>query len=82
VSNYKIRVKIEIVESEEAISVAPEQVSGGLFEFNIAADLAESIDDCEQALLATHYPALRAALSEHLETVSKKKPKTSRGGKE
>jgi hypothetical protein len=36
VSNYKIRVKIEIVESEGAISVAPEQVSGGLFEFNRA----------------------------------------------
>lgn len=80
-SNYKIRVKIEIVESEEGISAAPEQVSGGLFEFNIAPTTAESIDDCEQALLATQYPALRAALSEHLERVSKKKPKSSRADK-
>jgi hypothetical protein len=81
-SNYKIRVKVEIVECEEPISAEPEQVRGGLFEFNIAPAAAESIDDCEQALLTTQYPALRAALSEHLEMVSKKKPKSSRQGQE
>ena len=33
---------------------------------------AESIDDCEQALLAVNYPAMRAAISQHLEQLSKK----------
>jgi hypothetical protein len=73
--NYKIRVNVEIVECDEPSTSAPQQVNEGLFEFNISAEAAESIDDCEQALLATNYPAIRAAISQHLETLSKKKLK-------
>ena len=70
--NYKIRVKVEIVECEEPVIACPKQVNNGSFEFNINPEQAESIDDCEQALLKTNYPAIRAALSQHLETISKK----------
>jgi hypothetical protein len=36
-------------------------------------EVAGSIDDCEQALLTTNYPALRDALSKHLASWSKKR---------
>ncbi len=69
---YKIKVNIEIVECEGAVDEAPKQLEEGAFEFNIAADTAESIDGCEQALLKTNYPAIRSALAHHLESISKK----------
>jgi hypothetical protein len=79
--NYKIKVNIEIVECEEAVEQVPQRVDDGVFEFNIAADAAESIDACEQALLSTNYPALRSALAHHLETLSKKSLKPRSKGK-
>jgi hypothetical protein len=69
---YKIRVNVEIVECNEPTTPTPQQVNDSLFEFNISPEQAESIDDCEQALLETNYPAIRAALSQHLESLSKK----------
>ncbi len=73
--NYKIKVNIEIIESDDAVSESPEEVETGVFEFNISPEAATSIDDCEQALLSTNYPALRSALAHHLETLSQKKRK-------
>lgn len=70
--NYKIKVNIEIVESEEAVNESPQEIEEGSFELNISGAAAESIDACEQALLSTNYPALRSALAHHLETISKK----------
>lgn len=70
--NYKLKVNIEIVESDEEISTSPQEVGNGIFEWNISGEAAESIDACEQALLSTNYPALRSALAHHLESVSKK----------
>ncbi len=79
--NYKIKVNIEIVESDEEITASPQEVEKGVFELNISGATAESIDECEQALLRTHYPALRSALAHHLESVSKKslKPRQRKG---
>lgn len=79
--NYKIKVNIEIIESDEAISPSPKEIETGVFEFNISPEAAESIDVCEQALLSTNYPALRSALAHHLETLSqkKRKPRQKRG---
>jgi len=71
-SNYKIKVNIEIVECDELVSETPQQQVDGSFELNISSVHAESIDECEQFLLQTNYPALRAALGAHLEAVSKK----------
>lgn len=70
--NYKIKVKIEIVESEQEKGEDPVQTNGGQFELVIPAGQAMSIDQCEQALLRTNYPALRGALAEHLSELSKK----------
>ncbi len=72
-NNYKIKVKIEIVECEEPVLETPTRQDDGSFELNVSSTAAESIDDCEQFLLETNYPALRAALREHLAAVSKKK---------
>ncbi len=79
--NYKIKVNIEIVESEDVVNESPQEMGEGVFEFNISGEAAESIDACEQALLSTNYPALRSALAHHLETISKKslKPRRKRG---
>jgi len=71
--NYKIKVNIEIVECQEPVQVRPVKTDEGGFEFNISDARACSIDDCEQALLATNYPALREALAQHLTEISKKK---------
>jgi hypothetical protein len=68
VKTHRIRVKVEIVECEEESddSQQPQRVGDGEFELLIDDEVAGSIDDCEQALLATNYPALRDALSKHL----------------
>jgi hypothetical protein len=72
--NYKIKVHVEIVESEEETQEYPLETSPGQFELVMDENQALSIDDCEQALLRTNYPAVRAALVQHLTAMSKKKP--------
>lgn len=71
--NYKIKVKVEIIESEQEIGDDLIETDAGQFEWVISAGQAMSIDQCEQALLQTNYPALRAALAKHLTELSKKK---------
>jgi len=70
--NYKIKVKVEIVESDQEPTGSHIETEDGQFEIIINEDQALSIDDCEQALLRTNYPAIRAALAKHLSEVSKK----------
>lgn len=72
--NYKIKVHVEIVESDETLQDEPQEMGPGQFELVLSENQALSIDDCEQALLRTHYPAVRAALAAHLSAMSKKKP--------
>jgi hypothetical protein len=71
--NYKIKVKVEIVESEQDPTESHIETEDGQFELVISEAQALSIDDCEQALLRTNYPAIRAALANHLSEISKKK---------
>ena len=70
--NYKIKVKVEIVESEQEAEVDLIQTEDGQFELVISEEQAISIDECEQALLRTNYPAIRAAIAKHLTALSKK----------
>jgi hypothetical protein len=49
--NYKIKVKVEIVESEQAVGAEPVQTGAGEFEWVISAGQGQSIDQCEQALV-------------------------------
>jgi hypothetical protein len=75
-SNYKIKVNIEIVESDTPPHSEPNALEDGSFELNISAAQAESIDECEQALMRANSPALRAALGRHLAQMSKKNLKS------
>jgi len=71
--NYKIKVNVEIIESDQEAEDDLIQTEAGQFELVISEEQAFSIDACEQALLRTNYPALRAALVNHLTALSKKK---------
>ena len=71
---YKIRVKVEFVECDDAESNSPMKQNDGSFEMSIDGADAISIDNCESAALRTSYEAIRDALSEHLSQASKKKP--------
>lgn len=73
--SHRIRIKVEIEECEEKRlgGDQPLQLGDGEFELLISDAVAGSIDDCEQAVLATNYPAIRDALSKHLAEYSKKK---------
>lgn len=73
VKNYKIKVKVEIVESDQEATDKLIETGTGQFELVINEAQALSIDDCEQAVVRTNYPALRAALANHLSELSKKK---------
>ena len=71
---YKIKVKVEIVESSKQNAHEPQEENDGSFTMIIDEKDAVSIDHSEKALLETAYPTIRKALSKHLENVSKKKP--------
>ena len=71
-NNYKLQVEIKIVPCDEPIMSEPQALQEGGFSFNISSEAAESIDECEQALLTVNAPALREALGKHLESMSKK----------
>lgn len=82
--NFKIKVKVEIVECDQQSENEhePQEQDDGSFTMIIDQKDAESIDNSEKALLETVYPTIRNALSKHLENISKKKPlKTPRSKK-
>jgi len=69
---YKIRVNVEIVESEQEATADLIETGAGQMELVISERQAISIDECEQALLRVNYPAVRAAIAKHLTELSKK----------
>ena len=70
---YKVKVKVEIVETDEPIEAEVEPKEDGSFELGMSEAQAGSIDDCEESVLRANYPAIRAAISKHLTEFSKKK---------
>lgn len=70
-NRYKIRVKVEFIETDEAIT---EEASNRdeYLEMVVDQAVAENIDDCEQALLQVNAKALRDALTKHLSEITKK----------
>ena len=72
--NYKIKIKVEVVECKNQDPHAPLEQNDGSFEMVIDGKEAISIDRSEKALLSTAYPSIREALSKHLEEMSKKTP--------
>lgn len=71
--NYKIKVNVQVVECDDQNEKGAEEQNDGSFTMTINEKDAISIDNSERALLSTAYPAIRKALAEHLENVSKKK---------
>ncbi len=70
---YKIRVKIDLIECDDAKDQGVVKEKDGCFAMTISESDAISIDNCERALLQTAYPTIRDAISKHLSVVSKKK---------
>ena len=69
---YKIKVKVEFVECDEAEQHSPLKQNDCSFEMSIDEADAISIDSYEKAALRTSNEAIRDALSEHLSAGSKK----------
>jgi hypothetical protein len=72
-SNYKIKVKIEFIESDHDKEHSPQEQTDGSFHMVIDENDALSIDQSEKAMLMTAYPSIRKAVADHLEYMSKKK---------
>jgi hypothetical protein len=73
VGKYRIRVKVELVECDEADANGIQKEGDGQFSMTIDEKDAVSIDNCEKSILLTAYPTIRDAISTHLSEVSKKK---------
>ena len=77
-SNYEIQIQITIRPTDADVTLAAHQSADGSFRTVVSGASGQSIDECEQALLAVNYPALREALSRHLSEVSHQE--AARGG--
>lgn len=75
-SKYKINVTVNLVECDDETDDSPLELDDGSYQLTINENAGESIDDCESAVLKTAFPAIRKALTLHLESVSKKNPKS------
>ena len=73
----KIRIRVEFEDHEVSSDsvTAPTQEEDGAFVMELPDAFEGDIDMCEQAVLAANYPAIREAVSRHLERISKKKLK-------
>lgn len=76
-SQYEISVEVTIKECEGSVDTNPVEQADGSFRLVIPDTTASSIDECEQALLRTNFAAVRQAISTHLSTLSKKKPRSA-----
>ena len=76
----RIKIKVEFEEYEVASKsvTEPIQIEDGSFVVEMPEALETDIDECEQALLRANFPALRGAISQHLERVSKKNRRDQR----
>lgn len=70
---YRIRVKVELVECDDAEARGVRKEGDGDFSMTIDEKDAISIDNCEKSVLLTAYPTIRDAVSKHLSEISKKK---------
>ena len=80
-NQYEISVHVTIKECEGTVDTNPVEHADGSFRLVIPDKTASSIDDCEQALLRTNFAAVRQAISTHLSTLSKKKPRNGQSKK-
>ncbi len=74
--NIRVRICVDIIETQDPVTKgnSPERIDDGSFNIVLDHKAEFDISRLENVMLRTTYPALRTALSEHLEDVSKKKP--------
>ncbi len=70
-SNYEIKIQVDISATEQDVTSGATPLTDGSFRLVIGGESGQSIDQCERALLAVNYPAIREALSRHLSEVSR-----------
>ena len=76
---YKIRVKIEIIESNDETGEAQANPKPGMYEQVLRTEMSENLDECEQNLLKLSYEAMRASLATHMSEASQKAAERVRG---
>lgn len=76
--NYEIKIQVDISPTEQDVTPHATPSADGSFRIVIGGESGQSIDQCERALLAVNYPAIREALSRHLSEVSRQE--AARGG--
>lgn len=78
--NYEIKIQVDIRPTEQDVTQSATPSDDGSFRLVIGRESGRSIDQCEQALLAVNYPAIREALSRHLSEVSRQEAEANRPG--
>lgn len=76
-SQYKMRIHVEMIPCDEAPTCEPVTAEDGSISMILSEADAMDIDACEQALLQTTYPTLRETLATHLSEIAKKKPSST-----
>jgi hypothetical protein len=73
--NIQININVTFTETEEPVSQenCVNRIDDGSFSVILDPKHEFDIDSLESAMLASTYPALRDAMSKHLENASKKK---------
>ena len=79
-ANYEIKIQVDISATEQAVSQGATPSADGSWRLVIGRESGQSIDQCEQALLAVNYRVLREALARHLSEVSKQEAEAYRPG--
>ncbi len=74
--NIKININVSFTETDEAVSEenCVNRIDDGSFSVILDSKHEFDIDGLESAMLLANYPAIRDAISKHLEKTSKKKP--------
>ena len=62
--NYEIHIQVDIRPTDQDVTPAATPSTDGGFRIVINRESGRSIDQCEQALLAVHYPAIRRAVED------------------
>ena len=78
--NYEINIQVDIRATDQDVTPEATPSHDGGFRIVINRESGQSIDQCEQALLAVNYPAIREALSRHLSEVCRQAAEAYRPG--
>ncbi len=78
--NYEIKIQVDIRATEQEVTPDATPSANGSFRIVMDHESGQSIDQCEHALFAVNYPAIREALSRHLSEMSRQEAEAYRVG--